>query len=73
MLFSPYPEALARCPTDLGHRKLPVHPAAYFTRVDYAGKWRYSSSILDLGTRWRLVVSFIHWPLYLQGNRPCTH
>jgi hypothetical protein len=25
------------------------------------GEWRYSSTILELGTRWRLVVSFTHW------------
>jgi hypothetical protein len=28
------------------------------------GEWRYSSTILDLGTRWRWVVSFMPRPLY---------
>jgi hypothetical protein len=36
------------------------------------GEWRYSSTILDLGTRWRWVVSFTPRPLYprlpLDGN-----
>jgi len=26
--------------------------------------------ILDLGTRWRWVVSFTIWPLYPQGRSP---
>jgi hypothetical protein len=29
--------------------------------------------ILDLGTRWRWVVSFTLQPLYPQGRAPCTH
>jgi hypothetical protein len=32
------------------------------------GECRYSSTILDLGTRWRLEVSFTPRPLYLSGN-----
>jgi hypothetical protein len=28
------------------------------------GEWRYSSTFLDLGTRWRSVVSFTSLPLY---------
>jgi hypothetical protein len=34
------------------------------------GKWRYSSAILDLGTRWRWLVSFMLRPLYIRGNSP---
>jgi hypothetical protein len=34
----------------------------------YGGGWRYSSTILGLGTRWRWVVSFTLWPLYSRGN-----
>jgi hypothetical protein len=34
------------------------------------GEWRYSSTILDLGTRWRWVVSFTPWSLYPRGKRP---
>jgi hypothetical protein len=26
-------------------------------------EWRYSSTFLDLGTRWRRVISFTHLPL----------
>jgi hypothetical protein len=29
-------------------------------------KWRYNTTILDIGTRWRWVVSFTPWPLYHQ-------
>jgi hypothetical protein len=32
------------------------------------GEWRYSSTILYLGTRWRSVVSFTARPLYLHGR-----
>jgi hypothetical protein len=32
-------------------------------------EWRYSSTILNLGTRWRWVVSFKPLQLYPQGNR----
>jgi hypothetical protein len=35
----------------------------------YMRAWRYSSTILDLSTRWRWVVSFMHRPLYSQGMR----
>jgi hypothetical protein len=34
------------------------------------GEWRYSSTILDLGTRWKRVVSFTLPPLYPRGKRP---
>jgi hypothetical protein len=33
-------------------------------------EWRYSSTILDLGTKWRWVVSFTSPPLYPRGKRP---
>jgi hypothetical protein len=36
---------------------------------DIWGGW-YSFTILDLGTRWRWVVSFTTWPLYPRGNYP---
>jgi hypothetical protein len=32
------------------------------------GEWRYSSTILDLGTIWRRVVSFTSRPLYPRGK-----
>jgi hypothetical protein len=36
----------------------------------HMGKWRHSSIILDLGTRWRWVVSLAPRTLYPRGNRP---
>jgi hypothetical protein len=33
-------------------------------------EWRYSSTILDLGTRWRWVVNFTTRPLYPRWNSP---
>jgi hypothetical protein len=36
----------------------------------HMGKWRYGSTILDLGTRWRWVVSFTPLPLYTRGKSP---
>jgi hypothetical protein len=39
----------------------------------YMGEWRYSSTFLDFGTRWRCVVSFTPRSLYPRGNCPrCT-
>jgi hypothetical protein len=34
------------------------------------GDWRCTSTVLNLGTRYRRVVSFTLRPLYLLGNRP---
>jgi hypothetical protein len=34
------------------------------------GEWRYSSTILDHGTRWRWVISFTPRLLYPWGKRP---
>jgi hypothetical protein len=31
-------------------------------------EWRYSSTLLDLGTRWKWVVSFRPLPLYIRGK-----
>jgi hypothetical protein len=39
----------------------------------YWGSGSIASSILDLGTRWRWVVSFTLRPLYLQGKSRDTH
>jgi hypothetical protein len=33
-------------------------------------EWQCSSTPIDLGTRWSLVVSFTTRPLYLQGKSP---
>jgi hypothetical protein len=34
----------------------------------HMGEWRYSSTILDIGTRWRWVVSFTPLPLNPRGK-----
>jgi hypothetical protein len=36
------------------------------------GEWRYSSTILGLGTRWRCVASFTLRPVYLRGKNSDT-
>jgi hypothetical protein len=36
------------------------------------GKWRYSSTVLDLGTRWRRVVYFMSLLLY-PVDRACSN
>jgi hypothetical protein len=36
----------------------------------HTGEWRYNSTILDLGTRWRRVVNFTPRSLYLREYRP---
>jgi hypothetical protein len=33
-------------------------------------EWRYSSNFLDLGTRWRWMVSFTSLPLYPPREEP---
>jgi hypothetical protein len=37
----------------------------------HTGKWRYSFTLLDISTRWRVVVSFMPLLLYPQENEPC--
>jgi hypothetical protein len=34
------------------------------------GEYRYRSTILDLGTRWKWMISFTPRPLYSQGKSP---
>jgi hypothetical protein len=36
-------------------------------------EWRYSSTILDLGTSWRWAISFTPQPLYLRERVHGTH
>jgi hypothetical protein len=36
----------------------------------YVGEWRFSSTSLDLGIGWWLVVSFTPLPLYSRGKSP---
>jgi hypothetical protein len=33
-------------------------------------EWRHSSTIIDLSSRWRWVVSFMLQPLYILGKSP---
>jgi hypothetical protein len=54
----PQPSTLPRAPT------LMKVKGKVFTPWRHMGELRYSSNILDLGTRWRWVVSFILRPLY---------
>jgi hypothetical protein len=32
------------------------------------GEWSYSSTVFDLGTRWKRILSFTPWPLCLRGD-----
>jgi hypothetical protein len=36
-------------------------------------EWMYRSTFFDLGTSWRLVISFTPRPLYPRGESPVTH
>jgi hypothetical protein len=36
----------------------------------YWVEWLCRANILDLGTRWRCVISFTHQPHYRQGKSP---
>jgi hypothetical protein len=36
------------------------------------GEWKYSYTIPDFGTRWRLLVSFTLMPLYFLGEFPLS-
>jgi hypothetical protein len=51
-----------------------VVPALFLTKYHamqaYQGSGGIVPHILDLGTRWRSVVSFMPWPLYLQRKSP---
>jgi hypothetical protein len=50
--------------------KVPVSNYLSTTPWRRMAEWRYSSTVLDLGTRWRLVVGFKPLPLNLQGKSP---
>jgi hypothetical protein len=47
---------------------VPVRNELSSTRWICGGEWRYSSTIFDVGTRYKWVVSFAAWPLYPWGN-----
>jgi hypothetical protein len=34
----------------------------------HVGEWRYSSTILEFGTKWRWMVTLALWPLYSRGH-----
>jgi hypothetical protein len=47
----------------------------FFTKVCYSwllpiGRWKYSCTVLDIGSRWAWVVSFTPQPLYSRGKKP---
>jgi hypothetical protein len=33
-------------------------------------EWRYSSTVIDFGTKWRRVISFMHLSFYLRQRAP---
>jgi hypothetical protein len=37
------------------------------------GDWWYSCTILDIGTRWRFVISFTPQPIYPRKRTSSTH
>jgi hypothetical protein len=53
--------------------KVPVLNYLSITPWRHMGEWRYCSTILDLGTRWRWVVSFTPRPLYPRGESTGTY
>jgi hypothetical protein len=36
-------------------------------------EWRYNFTIIYIGTRWRIVVSFMPWPFYSEEFVPSSH
>jgi hypothetical protein len=51
-----------------------IHGVIYLSTAPWRrmGEWRYISTILDLGTRWRWVISFTLLPLYpLKSSNQC--
>jgi hypothetical protein len=70
---------LCHCLSPLDRVKLKVKvkvkfPSVFLTEHHainaYLGSGGIAPHILDLGTRWRWVVSFTPWPLYPQGESP---
>jgi hypothetical protein len=56
------------------NKDVPVLNSLNMTPWRRVGEWRHSSTILDLGTRWRWVVSSKPLPFYSQGKElPVTH
>jgi hypothetical protein len=49
-----------------------IHVLNYLSTMPWKHmrEWRHSSTVLDLGTRWKWVVSFTPLPLYTRGKRP---
>jgi hypothetical protein len=52
--------------------KLSCALTEYHTMKAYWGSRGIAPCILDLGTRWNLVISFTPQPLYAQGKSPGT-
>jgi hypothetical protein len=51
---------------------VPVLLAKHHAMKVYCGSGDIAPCILDLGTRWKWLISFMHWPLYPQGKSPGT-
>jgi hypothetical protein len=45
----------------------------YYVMKTYWGSVNKATPILNLGIRWRRVVSFMPRPFYPQTKSPCTH
>jgi hypothetical protein len=55
-------------PLERGKGKVPVLIYLITMPWRHMGEWRYSSTILDLSTRWWWLASFMPWPLYPLGK-----
>jgi hypothetical protein len=53
--------------------KLSLCLTKHHTMKAYWGSGRIGPHILNLGTRWRWMVSFTPWPLYHRERAPGTH
>jgi hypothetical protein len=53
-----------------GKVKLSLCLTKHHVMKTYCGSRGIAPLILDLGSRWRWVVSFMHWPPYPQGKNP---
>jgi hypothetical protein len=72
-LLGRWARSLVAIPTELSRLPLLTNPPrkGRTERCRYMEEWRYSSTILDLWTRWRWAVSFTPWPLCSGGKSPC--
>jgi len=53
-----------------GDRDTHTHRFKHHAMKTYWGSGIIVPRILDLGTRWRWVLNFTHWPIYHRGKNP---